>query len=214
MEQQRLIASVPADRLWILSQHWISLPRAGSSRLTGRFWERVDVLLPLDKGEYNSRLSLQGWAPTNICRKASKPHQQCSSPSPQVSYLCSPLKDGGTHPQQAQLPTWYRKTAFSHCENEQIFNVWVAQRTSALNWITAQASSRDSTKKQNMDWCWLLSWFSSPLVKERPINQASETYWGRKCWGKKKKKDTDNEHKTTFHLWRLIRSNNKSQLDF
>lgn len=143
-------ASVPADRLRTLSQRWISPPRAGSSRLTRHFGERVDVLLPLGKGKYNSRLSFQVRASTNICRKAPAPHYRCSSPSPQLSYLCRALKRGVgvscSAPTGSALHLVQKHWIFP-LWGEQMFKVRLAQRTSALNWVIARASSRDSTKK-------------------------------------------------------------------
>lgn len=164
MEWQPHIASVPTDRLWMLSQHWINLPGAGSSRLTGCLQQMVNVLLLPDKDEYNSRLSFEARAPANICNKASTPQQQCSSPSLRFSYLCSPLRSGVTLSQRAQLPSWYRNTGFAHCE-ESIY--------SSFGWLRGHLLCPESqfrlpagTWRRSKTWtdAALYSFISSPLL--------------------------------------------------
>lgn len=184
-------ASVPADRLRTLSQLWISPPRAGSSRLTRHFEERVDVLLPLGKGEYNSRLSFQVRASTNICRKAPAPHYRCSSPSPQLSYLCRALKRRGggvvLSPNRLSTPPGTETLNFPFVGRANVQGLAGTEDISfELSHSPGLQQGLDEEVKHGVMLAFILAFLPLSVVKERPISWAPETGWGRKCCEKKK----------------------------
>lgn len=108
--------------------------------------------------------SFQAEAPANICRKASPPHLQCSSPSLSFRCLWSPLTSGGTPSQGVQLPTWYRNTAFSHCEESTHWRFgWLRGH---LLWAESQLRPPAGTWRRSKTWtdAGLYSFISCPLL--------------------------------------------------
>lgn len=185
MEWQPHIASVPTDRPWIHNTE-LSSPGLAPADWQGVFrkwWlfccHQIRVSTTAD-----SLFKPEPW-PTSVERH---PHLASSATAPLcASIICVVPQELGDSLPMSSISHLVQKHCVFPLWGEHIFKVWLAQRTSALSWITAQTSSRDLTKKQNLDWCWLIFFYFLPLrvVKEEPIIQSSETYWGNPARKKK-----------------------------
>lgn len=114
--------------------------------------------------------SLSSRAPTNICRKASTPPQQHSSPSLRFSYLCSPWRSGGTLSQRAELPTSSETLRFPTVRRAHVQGLAVSEDICfELNHSSDLQQGLDGEAKPELMMAYILL-FPPPWCSERGTN--------------------------------------------